>query len=1567
MADITKDELIRLIDGDTEVDSLGRRQRYSGINAREESSIKTDDYGNEYFSPTEVGAIEETRAIEQLIKEGNFIYKERTGNYDEYGREIIERYNENGEKLSEVAIASGIMLPNIYTDSAAINALNEAGLSRELGLEGTSFDALGEAVNDARFQYGIGFKTDALNEATYDPALHSGVMFRDHSRTLDNKAKGFWNQTGTAWGQGWLGVKEGFYGYLDAIGEVTDIEMIENMGDAGVIRAREQMRKAPEIILDYQQVDSIGTGFQYILNNAAMSAPYMVSTFGALVASVPVAAAATFVTGNPIVGAGAGIATASLPMAFVYAGQTWNEMEGDRGLNQFLTASAAGVTIGSLDRLGLKGLVSPTVNLYTKQGVDEVAKMLMAQNKKLINSGAPIPELTLAQARNQVMNATLKEQAALLKAYGNLDRASDFIKKYGKPFSKREVAISGLKGALRESGTEVAQELVQYGAAVGASSKAYDGEELLNRIINAGIAGGTLGGGLSSAGNIYNQGKNKIYQTGFQKMDQKRYSEVNQARMNTIDREGRVTSVEENHKIINERIDKETREGTYNPNASTIERKLEDKSTSEKTAKAILANEKLANMILNLSEDQLINAALLFDKSQTELEEIAAGRDVKKAEKNLELNKEVERDSESKEGKQNAKRKVEESKKALDKQKENQQKAKVELERRKTGASLTEDEANSVVDYIKESRKAEKTPSKKKEAKAKREGNTFANEAKKYSDSKKGIPNYFKNNKNLYDYFSSTVTGIKQLYQALEKRLGDINKILSDPNGRILLGMFSQYTTGSYHHGKGFRQFQDGVFAELTQYVDENKIAKLLGFKKASASNIEAISKRLRTFIESNTMRDLDIYLKKLRDNPDAEIEWTNKNYTLQEARAYGTAFLLYKKQAESILETLDATYFEETGIAKFFSSRMSRDWWYKSRGFDYNKVRKDKAGFIKWLIANDFDERAAQVLAENVAYKGEATFLENFSLVDGNYTFIPSFVDNEFKSLNGVDGYSDWTSDNMFEHINIMAKDTAKYATITKYFGHAGRKLDYLFTKMKENAVRPESGSKMTLEDVQQMAYYYKAGIDAAYGNYNPIQNPTYAALNRFLVTWSIFAGLSLASISSIPETAMVYYAVMDDDEWKAATNNLFKEFKNTFTDSLNQDVSDTTKILNQIGKGITKTTIVDRFATGERDISSIILHEKFFTLFGIKHITHFQRKAAAATAMDVIASRSRILQSAPIKKLKALGGNPNIEFDFNSFDQFEAEAYTMLADLGIDVEGYITAIMNMDMLSQNQLFNITDDSYREVDGYFVNLSPKQTAILDALKLKEIDKEKQDIISEFKDLQDFTKDQLETAIYRFVIERIQDPQSTNRPLFFQDPRYQLFTQFNGFISTFTAVVVPKLWNRYLLKGQPQVKYNTFALIVTMIALGGASQYLKDLIKFGLQGADSLGASPYINDKGNSTAAYVQRALYSSGVLGQGERVVDALYPLYPDRDDWLFNLLVGEAGPSARNISNLITGTGKVISATDADEVASGVNTMLKPVPLFSTFPDARRGITIGAKDYLTGQPVTWDKLFPN
>jgi len=1584
-----------LIDGDTEVDILGRSQRHAGINAREEASVKEDKYGEEYFSPTEVGAIEQTRAMQQLIEEGGFIYKERTGNYDKYGREIIERYNEKGDRLSEVAIASGIMLPNLFTDQDSLDALNAAELNRALGLQGTAFDDLGRNVQDVMFDYGVGFKDDALDESTYDPALHSGVMFRDHSRTLDNEAKGVWGQVGTAWDQGWLGVKEGFYGYLDAIGETTDIEMIENIGDQGVLRARDQMRTAPEVILDYREIDSIGNAFQYLLNNAAMAAPYMVTTFGAMAAAVPVGIATTVLTGNPIIGGVAATSTALLPTSFIYAGQVWNEMEGDRGVGQFVTASMAGVTIGALDRLGLKGLIAPSVNLMTKEGMEQAAK---AYRKKLNYT------ISLEDARKEVYSATLREQGRFLKALAKTENIKGIIKKYGKPFSAKDVALHGLQGALRESGTEIAQEIVQMGAAAAASDASYTADEMYNRLINAGIAGGTLGGGLSIAGNIYEQGKSKLYQTGFQKMDQKRYSVVNQKRMEVMDQQGGVNSVDENIAQQDINYQDDIDKNQYNPNNNIVQRRLTDKNVSNKTVETIESSSVLSSLInkfpierlksfvdvakrsnqdlIDLITDPFGETYKQYEAAKTRVEEARKARDT--------LNEKIDNDVDAgritKEEGNRLKRESAEYREYREARAEAQRldelttqlsgrasttdeavkaAARTELARRQAGGKpLTNDEVEALTDYVNsESKTEEQKEADKKKDKQEFKGNKFAKAANTFSKTKKGIPNFLKNNKDVYDYITSTATGIQRLYQALEKALGDITKIMSSPAARDLLARFSQYTTGSFHHGKGFRQFNDEKLADLTQYVDEQKIAKLLGYKKATHKNIEEMSYRIRTFITSgaatytqrfiNDRKKPDEFSFKIKSKVNGrEIE---RDLTLNEARGLLAATGLIQKQSLKILEEVNAAHQEETGVPNAFS--LPRDWWYRSQGFDFRKVRDKKDQFIKWAINAGVDAEYAKILWQNIAYKGQATFLDDFSLVDGNYTFYPGFVETQFRLLQTSKGFEEFANENMFEHINLMAKDAAKYITITKYFGHAGRKLDYLLHKMIEEVNNPQSGSKMTKEDVEQFAYYYKAGIDSNYGNFNPIKNPTWAAVNRFLVTWSIFAGLSLSAISSMPETAMVYYALMDDDEWKSATNNLAKELGKTFKEAVTKEVDDTTKLLNTVGLPINNTTIVDRFATGERDVSMVQLHESFFKYVGIKHITHFQRKAAAATALDTIRYRAEILLSAPLKEIKSKEANPNIEFDFEKFDAFDAEAYTMLSDLGMDVEGFVTKMMDMQVLERHQMFNVNESSYREAYEYSIPLSPQQIAIIDNLKNKNPTLEQAEIIEQAKEIETFMKDQIETAVYRFVIERVQNPQATNRPLFFQDPRYQLLTQFNGFISTFTAVVIPKLWQRYLMKGTPQVKYNTFALIVTMLALGGGSQYLKDLLKFGLEDMDTLGASPYMNDKENATQAYIQRALYASGVLGQGERVVDALFPLYPDRDDWLFSLLVGEAGPTARNISNIVTGMGQIIGAEDQSDATRGVSNIYKTLPFVGPASESRRAAAGATTDILSGQ----------
>ena len=357
---ITEDRSPNLIDGDTERNAQGERERIQGINTREKALVVKDKYGEDQLSLPQVGAYAQTEAMQKLIEEGEFYYKENTGETDNYGREIIERYNARGDRLSEVAIATGIADPNLYTSADAYRAREEALAQQQLTGQPSKYADIAQIAIDAKDSSGLLYKGTAINEATYNPDIHSGVAFRDHSRSLDNEAIGFFGQMGEGWDQGWIGVREGLWGYLEAIGEVTELEMVENLGAQGVLRAREEVRNAPEIVLDYREVDSFMSGFQYVMNNAAMSAPYMVTTFASAAAAVP----AGMVAGSLV-----GTATAFAAPSLIYAGQTWKEMEGERDLSQFGIASVAGVGAAALERLGLAKLFSP-LDLLSKQGVN---------------------------------------------------------------------------------------------------------------------------------------------------------------------------------------------------------------------------------------------------------------------------------------------------------------------------------------------------------------------------------------------------------------------------------------------------------------------------------------------------------------------------------------------------------------------------------------------------------------------------------------------------------------------------------------------------------------------------------------------------------------------------------------------------------------------------------------------------------------------------------------------------------------------------------------------------------------------------------------------------------------------------------------------------------------------------------------------------------------------------------------------------------------------------------------------------------------------------------------------
>ena len=662
-------------------------------------------------------------------------------------------------------------------------------------------------------------------------------------------------------------------------------------------------------------------------------------------------------------------------------------------------------------------------------------------------------------------------------------------------------------------------------------------------------------------------------------------------------------------------------------------------------------------------------------------------------------------------------------------------------------------------------------------------------------------------------------------------------------------------------------------------------------------------------------------------------------------------------------------------------------DYWWKNQGFNWKEVKRNPIGFKKWLMSTKLVSKAeADRLYDTISREGLSTINDEFSMVDGR--LYSSFAFNpKFKTLYSKKGYSKWASKNLFEALNKNQVEVSKFVSSAEYFGDGGWKLNQLFKQLKEET---EAGmNDLTLDDVKQFAYYTKAVIDSAHGNFNRIASKDWAAINRYLTSWTIFSGLPLAAIASIPETAMVYFNLKDDQEFKRATDIMVKDLSSIFSKALKDDVKNTEKLLKQIGLTTDQNTVVDRYATGERDIAFMRAHEAFFKGVGIQKITQFQRRLNAAIGLDFLKSNFSILRLAP-RKYNAKD-KTNFNFNFDMFTERERLAYNQLKELGIDVE-FVDSIMNdLDEVLRDPLFDLSDGSHENREspldvlfdvtnkvnarvekelvrdeigrptGDLKGISPREQLLRKVARNEfkadranyetgdvEVDKNtgkvtknygrlrinEAKLVDRVQNLAASLDDEIETGLYRFVNERVQLPGASNRPLFFQDPHYQLLTQFNGFLSTFTANIVPKLWNRNLRKGNTKVKYDTFALMILMIGLGGASQYLKDLIKF-------LQPSPYLDGP-----RYVQRAIYSSGVLGQYERVIDTVAPLYPDRDTGLDNVarqILGETGPAARNIQNLLSGLGQLAEG----ESERAINSFAKTFPIIGPVPIGRTGLS--------------------
>lgn len=465
---------ISVIDGDTVNDSkTGQNIRIQGVDTLETSKVK-----NGLFEQGDLGGDAAANVVASLTKKHGFNKPVYSGEVDSTGsRQVGDLVNEKGERLSDALLRSGLADTTLFSSQGQINSMLLGRLDkaqRAINGQRNDWDIAGDTVRDIINTQQVRAKPLALTEqqlaANPDIYSPSGVSIRSSDRNLDNTAK---SSIKTAWAMGTAGAFEGAWGALDIFEDAFGLK--SQYGEKQVQRLQREIQELPELknltAFDEEgnwRIDGALQFADYVFTNAAASAPYMLNTIVATLLA-PV----TF-----------GVSLAS--PALVYSGQTYNEQK-DKNI---ATAITSGSIQAALDFLGFKGVSGAASGILTKGATrDKVVKALANQK---FNGNVKVAEAQLAKQ-------TMREMARISKAakahLAKQLRAKYIVSQGGKAL---------LAGGAAEAITETLQELT---ASLGENNfniDEIDSNDLKNRLLNAAVAGGVLGGGISGVSQVKN-------------------------------------------------------------------------------------------------------------------------------------------------------------------------------------------------------------------------------------------------------------------------------------------------------------------------------------------------------------------------------------------------------------------------------------------------------------------------------------------------------------------------------------------------------------------------------------------------------------------------------------------------------------------------------------------------------------------------------------------------------------------------------------------------------------------------------------------------------------------------------------------------------------------------------------------------------------------------------------------------------------------------------------------------------------------------------------------------------
>ena len=498
------------------------------------------------------------------------------------------------------------------------------------------------------------------------------------------------------------------------------------------------------------------------------------------------------------------------------------------------------------------------------------------------------------------------------------------------------------------------------------------------------------------------------------------------------------------------------------------------------------------------------------------------------------------------------------------------------------------------------------------------------------------------------------------------------------------------------------------------------------------------------------------------------------------------------------------------------------------------SEVLKDKKGFVNKLVEGGWSVEDAEGFYDSL--ENGPLHYNKSKIRELGFTNHPSRSLKQSKDvLNKMFGEdSKFLENDPFQRLRENIQEQVNYAVDRRFGGKDGISAKKLLLMLKD-----ELGEGWD----SRMFTHYMDSIAASRGDYRRMDSKQAERMIGHVTFFNTFSHLDLSALASLPEAAIVLMGAAKDKKlselFQMGVNDFARKYviegKHGYSyinpsvgmtrEAYTRNLADfyrygygtsTHGAIGQVGidEGVYKASKIKEFAMST-----------FFRANLLKIYTDTTRVARLAIANDAIFGDLEIIAMFPPGHQ-----NRNTGLFYDAFER--------MRELNIDPD-------------------IVAERFAEVVGLARTTMGKggdTQALYD--RILELDPE--------------FIDDMDIARMSWVDNAIAHPDAMNRPLFYSNPYYRLFTQYNGFMSVFTASILPKIWKR--VKGRdPTAKYAAVAMAATMVALGFLSQAMKDEWRYG-------GRPGWLNEKG-----FIQRGVSSSGLLGTPEKLLSAISPIYDD------------------------------------------------------------------------------------